>query len=236
VTTPTSDPAEDASRPRRRDAERNRRRIIDAAREVLAERGLALTLNEVARHAGLGVGTVYRHFPDKDHLIDAALADQLEALVGMIEQSLSLDSAWEGLVRVMTDGMRGHVANRGLRDVALQIGTGHHQAEVVGRMVPLMEQLVARAHAEGSLRPEITVNDLTMINFMVTELADHSADIRTEVYQRYLTLLMESIRARPDPEKLAAGLSDQETRAIAEGWIESHRNRRRSSHPPKPTV
>ena len=60
-----------AERPLRKDAERNRRRILDAAREVFAERGLDAGLDHIARHAGLGVGTVYRRFPDKERLIEA---------------------------------------------------------------------------------------------------------------------------------------------------------------------
>src|SRR6058998_191476 len=62
--------------PLRKDAERNRQRILDAARELFAERGLGVTLNDVAHHAGVGVGTVYRRFPDKEVLIDTLFQEQ----------------------------------------------------------------------------------------------------------------------------------------------------------------
>src|SRR3954464_6726726 len=64
--------------PLRKDAERNRQRILDAARELFAERGLAVTLNDIAHHAGVGVGTVYRRFPDKELLIDTLFQEQLD--------------------------------------------------------------------------------------------------------------------------------------------------------------
>src|SRR4051794_18831071 len=67
-------------RPLRRDAERNRQRILAAAAEVFAERGLGATLDDIARHAGVGVGTVYRRFPDKDALIDALFLERMGEL------------------------------------------------------------------------------------------------------------------------------------------------------------
>src|SRR5436189_117562 len=81
-----STPAPDATadrRPLRRDAERNRQRILQAAREVFAERGLGVTLDEIARHAGVGVGTVYRRFADKEALIDALFEDRIGVLDGL---------------------------------------------------------------------------------------------------------------------------------------------------------
>ena len=75
-------------RPLRRDAERNRQRILAAAAEVLSERGLDATLDEVARAAGVGVGTVYRRFPDKESLIEELFRDRIDAMVRAAEQAL----------------------------------------------------------------------------------------------------------------------------------------------------
>ena len=81
----------------RRDAERNRRRIIEAAREVFALRGLDAGFNEIARHAGLGVGTVYRRFPDKETLVEAVLEDDVTARVDLIEECFHAAHAWDGV-------------------------------------------------------------------------------------------------------------------------------------------
>ena len=77
-----------SARPLRRDAERNRQRILAAAGELFAERGLAVTLDDIARHAGVGVGTVYRRYPDKELLIDALFEERLTALCEAAEAAL----------------------------------------------------------------------------------------------------------------------------------------------------
>ena len=86
-------------RPLRRDAERNRQRILAAAAEVFAERGLAATLDDVAREAGVGVGTVYRRFPDKEELIDALFEQRIDEMVARAEASVADDDPWTALVR-----------------------------------------------------------------------------------------------------------------------------------------
>src|SRR3954454_13570462 len=85
-------------RPLRKDAERNRLRILDAAGRVFADRGLGVTLDDIARAAGVGVGTVYRRFPDKSTLIDALFAQRMESMCDIAEEALEIPDAWEALV------------------------------------------------------------------------------------------------------------------------------------------
>src|SRR5437763_15723704 len=86
-----------AERPLRADAERNRERILAAAREAFAEDGLDVGLHEIAKRAGVGVGTVYRRFPEKEQLIEALFHDRIEEVVGIAERGLAFDDAWTGL-------------------------------------------------------------------------------------------------------------------------------------------
>src|ERR1700761_3739438 len=88
-------------RPLRKDAERNRRRILRAASDVFTERGLEATLDDVAREAGVGVGTVYRRFPDKAALADALFEERIDALVELATQAHAADDPWEGLAGFM---------------------------------------------------------------------------------------------------------------------------------------
>src|ERR1700761_6992724 len=88
-------------RPLRRDAERNRLLILGAARTVFAQRGLEASLDEVAREAGLGVGTVYRRFPNREALIDALFADGINTIARVVEESLATPRAWDGLRHFM---------------------------------------------------------------------------------------------------------------------------------------
>src|ERR1700743_3047131 len=85
-------------RPLRRDAERNRQRTRPPAAELFAERGLAATLDEVARAAGVGIGTVYRRFPDKESLIAELFRDRVDALVTVAEEACAAADPWHGLV------------------------------------------------------------------------------------------------------------------------------------------
>src|ERR1700742_4129660 len=88
----------EAARPLRKDAARNRELLIQAAREVFAERGLEASLDDIAHRAGLGVGTAYRHFANKYELAMAIFAQAIDDIVGLVDHALTLDDPWEGIV------------------------------------------------------------------------------------------------------------------------------------------
>src|SRR5215831_2789794 len=133
-------------RPLRRDAERNRQRILRAASEVFTTRGLAATLDDVAHHAGVGVGTVYRRFPDKEALIEALFEERLGTMVGLVfflEQAGSLLAG-----------------DRGLRQIVMFASYGRDRVgEARARLLPVVTKLVARAQADGSVRARATSLD-----------------------------------------------------------------------------
>ena len=82
----------------RKDAQRNRQRVLIAARELFAAKGMEATLNDVARHAGVGVGTVYRRFATKDQLVEAIFEDGIAEVVHLAESALQHANSWQGLV------------------------------------------------------------------------------------------------------------------------------------------
>ena len=92
-----------ASKPLRKDAARNRERILEAARDLFRERGLSASLNEIAHHAGVGVGTMYRHFPDKDQLVEGLFEQRIEALVTRMERALVDPDPWRALTSFIRD-------------------------------------------------------------------------------------------------------------------------------------
>ena len=117
---PTSPPA--SGRPLRRDAERNRLRILQAAREVFADRGFDASLDQIAAHAGVGVGTVYRRFPDKDALIDALFEERIGEIAAVGQRALSASDPWEGLVDFLQQASALQARDRGLRQALLSRG------------------------------------------------------------------------------------------------------------------
>src|SRR4029077_3987615 len=111
------------TRPLRRDAERNRQRILTAAAEVFNERGLEGSLDEIARHAGVGVGTVYRRFRTKDELVEPLCMDRLDMVAALGEEAFAAPDPWSGLVSFMermAEIMAGHLGPRQNLDVWAQ--------------------------------------------------------------------------------------------------------------------
>jgi AcrR family transcriptional regulator len=180
----------------RKDAERNRRRILTAAREVFRDRGVGATLNDVAHHAGVGVGTVYRRFSDKEELIDALFDDMVETVDGHLREALDEPDAWLGLTRALERTCEVQSFDRGLREVMLGTGRGpQRQRQMRDRVGPTVDTLVARAQEQGSLRRDVVPPDFPMLQLMVGAVTDHTG--RPELWRRYLAILIDGLRARP---------------------------------------
>lgn len=90
--------SETTDRPLRKDAERNRTRVLEAARDLFASKGLEPNLNDVAHHAGVGVGTVYRRFATKEELLEAIFEDGINQLADLAESALCQPDSWQGFV------------------------------------------------------------------------------------------------------------------------------------------
>jgi AcrR family transcriptional regulator len=208
-------------KPLRRDAERNRQRILTAAREVFAARGVDVTLDDIAHHAGLGVGTVYRRFPSREHLVEALFEDRLAQVVGWAEQGLQNPDPWDGLQAFIWRCAEATATDRGLQDVMVSRAYGHeHVDKAKAKLVPVVEALVARAQASGVLRAGIEGSDLALVQFMIGSVVEYTEHFEAGLWQRYLALMLAGLRATPDPsEALPHPAPDLHTLdCIAEKW------------------
>ena len=188
--------SQSSDRPLRRDAERNRQRILDAAGEAFRERGLDIGLDEIARHAGLGVGTVYRRFPDKEQLIDALFEARIEAMCEVGERALLTEDPWEGVVILLTESLEMQVADRGLKQLLLSDGRGQERVRTAReRLMPLGAAIFARAHEAGVLRTDVDGRDMPFFHRMIGAVADVAGDREPELWRRYLALLLDGLRA-----------------------------------------
>jgi AcrR family transcriptional regulator len=188
-----------ADRPLRRDAERNRQRILAAAAEVFARRGLEVTMDDIADHAGVGVGTVYRRFPNKELLIEAVFEDHLAQLAATLEQALAEDDPWEALVGAIERIQAQQAANWGLKDLVLSTQHGRERVtEVRERLAPLGDALVARAQAAGLLRGDLVGTDLALVNVAIGAIADFAGEVSPEAWRRMLAIVVDGLRARDD--------------------------------------
>lgn len=192
------EPAVTAGRPLRRDAELNRRRILLAGREVFAARGLQATLNDVAHHAGLGVGTVYRKFPDKQALAEAVFGEELDEIAAMAQEARAGRDAFAALADFLERALARAAHNRGLREL-MRHGTveGAGLARARREITSHCEQLVARARTQGSLRDGITEADLAPIAAMIDAVMSLPAEHPSEAWRRYLAIILDGLRTHP---------------------------------------
>ena len=184
-----------AGRPLRRDAERNRQRILAAAARVFTERGLDATLDEVARAAGVGVGTVYRRFPDKEALVAALFRERIDNLVTVAENACAAADPWQAVVSYLEYAAAAMAGDTGLRQL-MMFGTYDRDQVCYARdrMRPVITKLVQRAQASGDLRGDFEATDVKMIAFMLASLAQYAAAVTPDVWRRYLAMLIDGMR------------------------------------------
>ena len=200
----------DTQRPLRRDAERNRRRILEAAAAAFAERGLTVTMDDIAARAEVGVGTVYRRFPDKEPLIEALLEDRLSEIAATGEQALQADDPWDALVRFLEYGLELQAADRGLKEILISTAHGRERiAAVRQRLTPIADALVERAQRSGQLRPDLRGTDFALLHVMVGAIVDFTRDVEPETWRRALAIVIDGLRARPDLTPLGAPALDR---------------------------
>ena len=233
---PPADP-----RPLRRDAERNRRLILGAAKAVFAQRGLDVSLDEIAKEAGLGVGTVYRRFPNRDALIDALFDDMVASIKSIADESLALPRAWDGLVHFMTAMLETQAHDKGLRDAMIaqqkhlnECGREKGQA-LRETLQPMLYALVARAQREGDLRADVVPTDIAVLLIMAVCMLELTAPVAPDNWRRHLSILLDGLRARPGGANAALTeppLDDEQIDDCMTGWKYSTRETAR--HRTKP--
>lgn len=181
----------------RRDAQRNRDAIIAAARQVFCDHGLEAPLEEIARRAQVGIATLYRRFPSRVELLDAVLADNLQAHIAVAEQALATDDPWDGFAFYLEQSCRLQAEDRGLNDV---MGMRFPRATAVEaaktRLFELVGQVVDRAQQSGQLRADLTPEDLAFLNWANTRILPAvRAAGAPEAWRRHLGLLLDGFRA-----------------------------------------
>lgn len=201
---------ETTGRPLRSDAVRNRQRIVDAARELFAERGLKPNLNDVAHHAGVGVGTVYRRFATKDDLILAIFEDGLDQLTALAGEALLIDDPWDGFVWFLNQMCEVTATDRGLREIAFSKAFSNTRVEAAQhRLGPEVTRLVERAQADGSLRPEVSFSDMPIVSLLAGMVSEFAGHVDADLWRRYVAILLDGMRLRTDQVPLPVKALDE---------------------------
>ncbi len=201
-----------ATRPLRADAERNRERILAAAAEVFAERGLDVSLDDIAAHAGVGVGTVYRRFPDKDTLIDALFEAKIDRAIALADAALEIEDPWEGFTTFMRGMCSLQAADRGFKDALLMRDRGRERvAAARERIAPRAMKLLTRAQEAGAIRADLGPFDVPMLNLCVGLIADRTRDIAPDYWERVLTIIIDGISAKGPTTPMPVEPLDRDT-------------------------
>jgi AcrR family transcriptional regulator len=204
----------------RKDAERNRQRVIEAARELFASKGLEATLNDVAHHAGLGVGTVYRRFSTKEELLEAVFEDGINQLTGLAESALQYDDSWQGFVWFVEQMCEVTATDRGAREMAFSKTYGGDRVEAArDRLVPQITKLVERAQNDGYVRPDASPTDMPIFGLLAGTVSEFAGEVDGELWRRYVAILLDGIRHSSGQTELPVrALEDQELEAAMRDW------------------
>ena len=200
-----------SERPLRRDAERNRQRILDAARVVFADRGLSGSHDDIAREAGVGVGTVYRRFPDKEQLIDALFEARIQEIAEVARAATAHPDPWEALVGFLMRTQELQSQDRGLKELVLGGSRGAERAVAARSLIaPLAAQILQRAKDAGAVRSDFELTDLPMIQLAIGTIAESSRDVAPDVWRRMMTLVIDGLRAGRAQSELEPPALDQD--------------------------
>jgi AcrR family transcriptional regulator len=181
-------------RPLRADAARNRERVLAAAREAFAECGRDAQMEDVARRAGVGVGTVYRHFATKEALVDALVEARFRQAMERAREALALEDPWEAVVSAFRATAELQARDRCFADAASErIQAVKREAPVYPALQEVWARLLARAREAGVLRPDFGIDDLPMI---MCGLANVVAQAESRgAWERYLAIVLDGLRS-----------------------------------------
>ncbi|MCV7228197.1 TetR/AcrR family transcriptional regulator [Mycolicibacterium komossense] len=179
----------------RSDAQDNRDRVVKVARQLFSERGIEITMREVARRAGVGPATLYRRFPTKQTLVDAAFADEMRSCQGIVDDGCADPDPWRGFCSVIERISALNSRNQGFVDAFMsaspQIDTlAAHRAS----LLRMLAQLAERAKVAGELRHDFVIDDLVLVLLAGRGLSSTPPSDREAAARRFAALAIDAFR------------------------------------------
>jgi len=183
-------PPETVERVPRADARRNRKRVLDAARRCMAREGLDAQIEEIARAAGVGIGTVYRHFPTKEHLVEALAMARFERLAELAREALMTEDPWAGFEGFMRTAALIQSEDRALSEVLTSRPETMTRAAESVDILGLVSELMGRGQAAGVIRADADPRDVPML---MCALAGTYRNPHTHP-DRYIGIVLDGLR------------------------------------------
>jgi AcrR family transcriptional regulator len=179
----------------RADAQRNRERILAAAADLFGARGLDVSMEDIAHAAGVGVGTLYRRFRNRDELIDALFESRLAEFDDLLHECAAQEDGWTALVTLIERLLDAQAADRGLKHLFHSRMESHAEvADVQGRVLDTLTQCLARGQASGQIRADISAMDVVLVSFQVGVVADLTAEADPGAWRRALAIALDALQ------------------------------------------
>ena len=210
----------------RRDAARNHAKLIAAGRDVFAEQGPDASLEEIARRADVGIGTLYRHFPTRDALVEVIFEEHFDQIVAAAEEAAAGEDAWRGLVAFLERVLDLQARNFPLRSVFLRLPASPGIAERRKLIGPLLDRLVERAREQRVVRDDFTVGDLSMAMWSFAPIFEATGEAAPQAWRRHLQILLDGMRPAAATPQAVRPLTGRQLERAVEALRERYHRRR----------
>lgn len=213
---------EQLRRPLRRDARERRDKLVAAARQEFAARGVDASLEKIAREAGVAIGTLYRHFPARLDLLLAAFEPRLQEFLRGADEALKIGDPWEAFVCYLENLFAVQAGDRGFNDFLSRRFPGNAETERIhDQMCQQIEDVLTRAQESGQARLDITRADIVNLIWSNGRIIDATSATAPTAWRRQLHLMLDAYRAErahpiPEPPMTDAQLYDAMVR-LSEG-------------------
>jgi AcrR family transcriptional regulator len=179
----------------RRDAARNRERILEAARLSFAQQGVDASLEHIAKTAGVAIGTLYRHFPKRVDLLLAAFEEKFGTFMAAAESALAAEDPWVGLSSYLEALCGMQAGDRGFNDfVSMRFPSSAETEAMHDQVCEAMERILGRAQNAKVARTDLTIGDLITVTWANSRIIEATTGIAPRAWRRQLMLTLESWR------------------------------------------
>jgi AcrR family transcriptional regulator len=197
------------------DAERNRQRLLAAARAAFAEGGLDVPLEDIARRADVGIATLYRRFPTRDDLLAAVFEDRLIRFAALAAEARRTPDAWIGFRRYVERACAMQATDRALRDLLVGRFPGGRRFQALREQVDRdLADVVRRAQADGTLRADLAAQDVVLLLMANAGVVRATRGGSPRAWRRFVALMLDACRAERAHALPAPARADQLVRAL----------------------
>lgn len=197
-------------RAQRADARRNRERVLAAASAAFAAEGFDVGVAEIARRAGVGTGTLFRHFPTKLELEVAVILERKQEMQASVRAALAEPDAWAGFARMMTEAVEMTACDRCIGQVARpELLADERMQALRGELLEGIEQVLARGRDAGVIRSDLVAEDIPVLTSAIGATMQRYSHAGPDLWRRYLGVVLDGLRAGGSPAPLQPGPPDQ---------------------------